>query len=439
MKTKTNIFKALKMLLMIFAVVFMVTACTSDEKTNEDQAPLSDESQAETLSKEHAECWQTGVINVLYDLMGAAALKNYRNMTGGALAMMMVAFAIWLSIRLMKQLSSLKEETLGEVWTEIAKMFFLCFVCGLIASETSLLMTVLGEVIFPIYNAFLELAGKLLQVASSSAGSEAVAPFGYEYKAASVATCKPAAIAFSTDSTGFPDSPKQMMNCMVCAMSDALNFGTVLAFQTMAGKTVTGYIIGFLVLACFIFVKLGFVFYLVDTIFRFTVMVVMLPLMIMGYPFNSTRGLLSKGVKNMLNSAGFMMFFAIIISMSIVAITNILKGFSDVFRADDSQAFASFSVPFICIMMIAFMVVSSIKIAGQLCDQIVGGKSNSEFQKDAKALIVGAGKWIISFGTRIVSTVLPRKAKDYVNNKMESLLNLKNKAGGRADKLTGKS
>ena len=427
------------MLLMIFAVVFMVTACTSDEKTNEEQAPLSDANQAEKLAGDHAQCWQTGVINLLYDQMGSVAIDNYKKMTGGALTMMMVAFAIWLSIRLLKQLSSLKEETLGEVWTEIAKMFFLCFVCGLIASDENLLKMVLGEVIFPIYNAFLELAGELLQVTSSSAGSESVAPFGIEYKAASVATCKPATIEFSTNSKGFPDSPKQMMDCMVCAMSDALNFGTVLAFQTMAGKTVTGYIIGFLVLACFIFVKLGFVFYLVDTIFRFTVMVVMLPLMIMGYPFKSTRGLLSKGVKNMLNSAGFMMFFAIIISMSIIAITNILKGFSDVFRADDNQAFASFSVPFVCIMMIAFMVVSSIKIAGKLCDQIVGGKSNSEFQKDAKALIVGAGKWILSFGVRIVSMFMPKKMKDLVNNKMESALNLKNKAGGRADKLTGKS
>ena len=439
MKTKTNIFKALKMLLMIFAVVFMVTACTSDEKTNEEQAPLDSPSRAETLSGEHSQCWQTEVVDLLYKQMGSVAIDNYKKMTGGALAMMMVAFAIWLSIRLMKQLSSLKEETLGEVWTEIAKMFFLCFVCGLIASSQELLMTVLGEVIFPIYNAFLELASKLLEVATTSTSNVSVAPFGIEYKVQNALTCSPTKIEFSADSTGFPDSPKQMMDCMICAISNALNFGTVLAFQTMAGKTVTGYIIGFLVLACFIFVKLGFVFYLVDTIFRFTVMVVMLPLMIMGYPFKSTRGLLSKGVKNMLNSAGFMMFFAIIIAMSIIAITNILKGFSDVFRGDDDQAFASFSVPFICIMMIAFMVVSSIKIAGQLCDQIIGGKSNSEFQKDAKALIVGAGKWITSFGVRIATMFMPKKMKNFVNNKMESALNLKNKAVGRADKLTGKS
>jgi hypothetical protein len=66
-----------------------------------------------------------------------------------------------------------------------------------------------------------------------------------------------------------------------------------------------------------------------------------------------------------------------------------------------------------------------------------GNVANSQFQKSAKALIVGAAKWVLSFGTRIVSVAMPKSLKDTVNRKMESVMNLKNKIGGAANKLTG--
>lgn len=427
------------MLLMAFSVVFMLTACNGDEKSNTEQAPVAtnaDETQmADDLT---GSCWQTEVIDVLYNLMGKVALETYKKMIGGALPLMMVAFALWLSLRLVKHLSSFKEETMGEVWTEIAKMFFLCLFCGIIVSQVDLLVLVLGDVIFPIYNAFLEFGSKLLTISAPSS-TESISVFGQEITIKAQAnSCNIGKMtALTAQSTGFPESPKLMMNCMVCSLSESLSFGLVLAFKTMKETNFVGYIVGLFILLCFMFVKLGFVFYLIDTIFRFTVMVVMLPLMIMGYPFKSTRGLLASGVKNMLNSAGFMMFFAIIISMTILALSSILSQFKNVF-GDSTSTFKDFSIPFICIMMIGFMVISSIKIAGQLCDKLVGGNSNSEFQKSAKALIVGAVKFIASSGMKIASMLIPSSLRNGVMNKVEKLLNLKNKAGGSLNKLQGK-
>ena len=162
----------------------------------------------------------------------------------------------------------------------------------------------------------------------------------------------------------------------------------------------------------------------------------MLPLMIMGYPFKQTRKLLSSGINNMVNSAAFMMFFAIIISMCMIAITDILNQIQGALQ--NEKAFMDFSVAFICMMMVGFVVISSIQIAGKLCDGIVGGSSNAAFQKSAKALIVGAFKWVTSGGIRIFASLLPEKAKNWVVEKSEKYLNLKNKAGGAIDKATGK-
>jgi len=162
-------------------------------------------------------------------------------------------------------------------------------------------------------------------------------------------------------------------------------------------------------------------------------MVVMLPLMIMGYPFKSTNKLLSQGVANMLNSAGFMMFFAIIISMSILAMAQILHKFADTVFRDNTEAFKDFSVPFICILMIGFMVMSSIKIAAKLCGTFVGGDSNSKFQASAKALIVGTVKAVASGGSSVVTKLAPQGLK----NKVEDLKNMKNKASGWIEQKTG--
>lgn len=450
MRILSNIFgiKLLKMTLMVLMLVFTLTACSEDDtqQTN-DQAPIQSYDSA-SLAKEHSECWQADILNPLYDLMGEAALKNYHNLTSGALSLMMVIFAIWMTLRLLRQVSSFKEETMGEVWTEIAKMFFMCFVCGLIASQADLLIMVLGEVIFPIYNAFLEFASKLMAaVTGTETPNVVIAPsvhvpftdrnitlFNTSYNIHVPQVCRPSDLGNLTSSDlHFPDGPKEMMNCMVCALSDNLNFGMKLAFQMLQTASWISWLVGLLVLLCFLFVKIGFAFYLIDTLFRFTVMVVILPLMVMAYPFPKSRGLMGKGVANMLNSAAFMMFFAIIITICIQAMSLTLKTFEKVFTGDD--ALRDFSVPFVCIMMIGFLVISSVKIAGQLCDKLVGGKSNSEFQKDAKALIVGAMKFVASGGLKLASMVLPNSVRDTFNNATEKFLNLKNKVSGTADKM----
>lgn len=422
MKKTVNILKLLKLLMMACFVVLMLTACRGDDNAQDNsQAPVA----ADASTEDQTVCWQSEVISPLYSIMGKVALKIYRQMTGGAMSLMMVAFALWMTKRLLEQLSSFKEETMGEVWTEIAKMFFLCFVCGLIASKVDLLVLVLGDIIFPIYNAFLEFADAILKETSSISAYKSVSVFGKEFNiidsqyplACNVTT----AVHMTEDSTGFPDSPKQMMNCMVCSVNHSLSFGMQIALQAMTKTGFVSWLVGLFTFICFLFVKLAFVFYLVDTIFRFTVMVVMLPLMIMFFPFPKTRGVLGKGVSNMFNSAGFMLFFAIIIAVCIQALSVILKSFQNVFT--DDSAFSELSVPFVCMMMIAFLVISSIKIAGQLCDKIVGGKSNPAFQKDAKALIVGALKAGLSLGTKMATFVLPKSVGNVLDKGVKKLIN----------------
>ena len=258
---------------------------------------------------------------------------------------------------------------------------------------------VLSDLIFPIYNAFLEFAGELLVTAVPQDAPHEVTILAAPVKINTQFTCSvDKTITFTADSVGFPDSPKQMMDCMICAIDNSLSFGMTLAFETLRGNMFTGWIVGIIILACFLFVKLGFVFYLVDTIFRFTVMVVMLPIMILGYPFPKTKDLLSQGVKNMLNSAAFMMFFALVITMCIQAISTILDKFSGVLSGQN--AFNDISVPFICMLSQRQYTPEPIndKITEMIAATILGD------------LIVFFDNFFIASVTREVNTVIASNA-----------------------------
>ena len=97
-----------------------------------------------------------------------------------------------------------------------------------------------------------------------------------------------------------------------------------------------------------------------------------------------------------------MMFMAVMMSMALLAMEQIISDNSDIFdKSVTKDSFAEFSIPFMCIMLIAFLIVSSVNIAQQVTDSLVGGNSDSAFQKRAGKLaaeIFWGALSIVTFG-----------------------------------------
>lgn len=433
-----NIDRVLKLLLIVAVSMFVLTGCAENDKNPavNRAAFAGDESSA---ADAQSTCWQDVIINLLYKNMGQVAMGTYSKITDGALTFMMIAFAVWLSLRLLKHVSSFTEENIGETWTEIAKKFFLCFACGYLASSTDGLLFFMNHAIFPVYNAFLEFAGELLSKAS--AGGAKMAPlevFGYKFTSGQTTVCKLSSMVSQADLSGFPDGPREMMNCMICAMNDRMNLGLAMAYKVLKAPGFMATMIGLMIIACFTFVKLGFVFYLVDTIFRFTVMVVMLPILIMGYPFPMTKKWLSQGFLTILNSAAFMMFMAIMIAIAMLALEQIIIDNKNIFTEGmDEAAFTEFSIPFMCLLMIGFLIASSVELAQQVTDSLVGGSSKGSFNAKAKAVIVGVAKFVGSMFTMgavgaISKVAAARKVMEGVQKGKAKVASFKNKLNGLA-------
>ncbi len=399
MKKNIDIAKILKLLLLIPAIVLLF-ACTETDGQN---SAVDTETNQEEQETKHRECWQAAVIRAIYDTTSRITMNMYGHMTQGALALMMVAFAVWLSFRIMRHVSSFSEESPAEVWTEVMKKFFLCMVCGLLATSTSGVLWVLNSIVFPIYNAFLELGGYMLgHFAENAGGGSSVQqytgrflyiPFSNDVEAkysvvCSVSNMDPATI------DSFPSAPKQMMECLICALNERINFGYKLGWVIITQKGFMALICGLIMMCLFTFVKLGFVFYLVDAMFRFAMMVLMLPLLIMAYAFKPTRKWTQKGFLTILNSAAFMMCIAIVILMAMAAIQQILVDNRELLEGDKTSL-ADFSKPLMMLMLVGFLLIGSMDVAKSIADTLIGGGGSANFQKQFGTALFKTGAWAV--------------------------------------------
>lgn len=398
-----NIKEILKMLLIVIFAAFMLTSCSREggksdtgEPVHNDQSAMSvtGKNEQRELASQHRECWQTGIVDLLYENMGKVALGMYAKITDGALPLMMLAFAIWTIFRLLKFVGSFTEDSPAEIWNEIVRKMFVCLICGLIASSTTQLLWLLNTIVFPIYYAFLELGSEILNSASEGGAfrvtnSGFISFFQEKIPVSQPVMCAASGVGTaSLDTLSFPDGPRTMMDCMICAVNERLTLGFYLSFRVMSGSGFMPFIIGLFILLCFTIVKLGFVFYLVDSIFRFTMMAVILPILVMSYAFKQTSSWAKNGFLTILNSAALMMFMAVMMSMALLAMEQIITDNADIFNDTVNElSFSEFSIPFMCLMLVAFLIVSSVELAQQVTDSLVGGNSDSAFQKRVGTLI----------------------------------------------------
>lgn len=420
-----NIKQILRVMLVVLFAAFMLTACEQDDSiggrsraamaapVGED--PVSEETM-KNASNAHRECWQTGMIDLLYQNMGKIAMGMYAKITDGALPLMMIAFALWTIFRLLKFVGSFTEDSPAEIWNEIVRKLFVCLICGLIASSTTQILWLLNTVVFPIYYAFLELGAAILNSAGDGsnfkAGSTVLNFFQEKLTLNEPVMCSAPAIGkASIESLSFPDGPRTMMNCMICTVNERLTLGFFLSFKVMDAPGFMSLITGLFILICFTIVKLGFIFYLVDSIFRFTMMAIILPILVMSYAFKQTSSWAKNGFLTIINSAALMMFMAIMMSMALLAMEQIITDNSDIFNDNANEmSFSEFSIPFMCIMLVGFLISSSVNLAQQVTDSLVGGNSDSLFQKRVGTFVMwtlnlitlGAAKRVINAGKKVL-------------------------------------
>ena len=381
MFAKFNILKFLRMAVVFVPFALALSSCSKDSSIED--VDKTDEEMADEMQG----CWQEGIIDPLYKVMGETTMGMYTKVTDGAMAVVMIGFAIWFALRLLKFTGSIAEDRAMGVWNEVLRKLFVCLFCGVIASSTDNLLYLLNTFVFPIYNAFLELGGKILAEAVKDENVVDVKVLGYDLHPDKTILCQPVGNSAASLS-GFPDSTLSMMKCMICAVNQRLTLGYAIAVQVARAPGFLSLINALLLIITFTIVKVSFVFYLIDNIFKFAVMIIMLPILVMMYPFKP--GWARFGFKTIMVSSAFMMSIAVMIAMALMAVIEIIQLNPSLFNPDDPQAHVNeLSAVMVALLLISFLIVGTIKVAQTVTSAVVGN-AESKFQEKLKGVAMMA-------------------------------------------------
>lgn len=387
MKRWTHISAILGKLLMIILTVVMLAACSDKE----DSLVVGE------VDTKDQNCLSCYILESMYKAIGANVMLLHGQFTRAAMPIMMVAFSIWLALRLLKFVSSVTETNPGEVWNEILRKAGICLLCGILASSTDGLMYVINFLVFPLYSAFLELGIEILSLSFNSSEQVDFTVFGTDVNVAGVSMiCTVEGNTFAT-ATEFPQAIGEAMKCMVKLLSAYLTIGGDIAITVMkqVSNNLTSKIMGILLFLFFWVVKIGFSFYLVDAIFQMGIIILLLPLYILSYAFSPTRAWTKKGLGHVLASSAFMMCFSIITALVLVAMISLIRENPTIFNPDDLEAnMQDISIGFMCLLLIGFLIYGSMGVSQELTSGLLGTGISANFQRNLKAAVQGMGEAI---------------------------------------------
>lgn len=398
---------------LLFVAIFLLSGCI-----NEQEAQLTKDDNV----REQISCWQTDVIHAVTEALDKLYGASVGKVAGGGANLVMIGFAVWMAFKLLKVLASFKEENLGEVWTEIIQKGVLCGVCAYLVSSSDHISYAINTFVLPIYQTIVELG--LSTVKGVANGSENLgAEFGTINYASLVETC-PTGISGGLDS--LTKGITNVSDCLVCLINSRLGTGVQIAINLIVSGRLGAIVVGLLfLLPAFVAAKIFFVFFLVDSLFRLNFAVYLLPVLIMGIPFNYTRKWSKHGLLMFLNSSGIMLFTGLLISASVGALETVTRN-KDYGYAD----FEGFGIAMLIILLLAIILFKIPALGVALADKFVGGGGGLEFQKKVQRFVSNtyqkAKSFVIGGLTSGASAVITKQMEKHETTR-EILSNMREK------------
>jgi hypothetical protein len=361
-----------RLLLVLFTLV--LSGCDDDISTGENENYQG-----------QAKCWQTSITGTILKsisvLFNDAASKITQSKIG--VNIICILFAVWMAIRLLKVLSSFKEENLGEVWTEIGQKLVLCAFCAYILADVSAISNALRDFVLPIYLTLLDLASRLL--GTENVTSIDLGFFGTITYSSEAQKCTITAPSSTTNLaiTTFQETLRSSVNCLVCSINDRLNGGQKIAINLIHSLRVSAFIVGVLLLILFIAAKFGFVLYLVDALFRINFAIYLLPFLVVGIPFSWSRPKCAHMFKMFINSSGIMMFMALLISIVISSLETIYNALTL-----NTSTIEGLSPQLLSLVLIGLLIINTPGLAVSLANKFIGGGGTSKFQEKVSKFVM---------------------------------------------------
>lgn len=353
-------------------------------------------------------CWQTAIVHAVTHVVDTLYSGSSSKVAEGGASVILVGFSVWMALKLLKVLSSFKEESLGEVWTEITQKLFVCAFCAYFVASSGTITEAINMFVIPVYNAVLELGITALSVTKES-GSNNLGDYGTISYSHKLSACK---MPSSVSAGALMGAIQPISDCIVCAISDRLNAGVQIGIKLIMSLHLGAMLVGIALLILFTAAKFGFVLFLVDSLFRLNFAAFLLPVLIVGVPFNYTRKWSKHGFLMFINSAGIMLFLGLLISLSVCALETLMSKLTF-----DEANIEGLGPMLLAMLLISTLLVNIPGFGVTLADKFIGGGAGLEFQKKISRFVINtirrAASYVAGTVTGGISSTLNQMVEKY--------------------------
>ena len=412
---------------MMFAFVILLCACTDEDGMG---------SGKETNYEKQSDCWQSRILAAALKIVDALFANSASKVASGGASVIMIAFSVWVAFKLLKVLSSFKEENLGEVLTEIGHKLFLCSFCALCVRSVGDMTWAINTFVVPIYTTFLDLASGVIDV-SSSVQLNLGQDIGSHTFSNNQTECS---VANFNVSGGIRSAVLPMTSCITCSVSSRLNAGLKIGLELICTLNIAAILVGLFLIAFFTIAKFGFVFFIIDSIFRINFAIVLMPIMIICIPFGFTRKWSIHCFLMFINSSAIMLFIGLLVSLSVNALELIINSIGP------QITFASLSgtgEQLLSLLMISMLLLNIPGLGVAIADKFVGGGGDMEFQKKISKFVVNSAKQLahkalssLTYGATAAITE-PLEKYEQTREKADTIKQTANKVQSKLDSLAG--